>query len=501
MPDFANQLRVALERGAATFEWRTTQPTRDLAKWIAFHDGDRAALRTYAQWDPQRTGRPYKVDTIPEKISAAWADFLYGEDPTITAADEGNQELLDALLGKDEVGLDSDFIADLYNAVDQCCAEGEIWWRIYVDRLQQPYPIIEWHSRTKAVPLWRGKRLLAVAFVNDIETTEQGIWRHVEMHEDGYTYNLLYFSRTKPVDNAPTVPENDTQGIGAIHPLEAHPQTAELPEIWAHGLNMLAGRIPNRLGRDPSLGISDYSRVEDQLFDLNETHTIDGENYRLAGKKRAVMPERFARPDGTAADADVYWAKEDWDEMGGDDQGPFKLLEYSYDGQASINRKEDLVGTILTRLGLSRSFVDANSKDGLAESGTSRRVRLIPTQLAARGKSRRWDAAVPYILMQAQLVDAMPENNFGFGRPWSNPGDAPTVERQSILPEDPQEETARHASAVGAGLESVETAIIELHPKWDETQVRNEVIRIRRGLTPLAAEEVPVDEKQPPPAG
>lgn len=491
MPDFANQLREALESGAQSIHWRSSNLTRDLAKWIAFRDGDKAALRGYIGWPADR---PYKIDSIPEKLSTAWADFLYGEDPVITAAHENNQDLLNALIGMDEVGAESDFVSDLFNAVDLACAEGEVWWRIYVDPVQQPYPIIQFLSRTVTVPLMRGKKVLAVAFINEIERSESGVYRHVELHEDEYTYNLLYFDKsdTRTTDHVGSA--TATRGIGASTALTGHVHTAELPEVWNHGLNMLAGRIPNRVGKDPRLGISEYAAVEDQLFDLNEAHTIDSENYRLAGKKRAIMPERFAKKDGTVDPGEeIFFTKDDWDEMDGDDKGPFKILEYTYDGTSSINRKEDLVGTILTRVGLMRQFVDANAKEGYASSGTALRTRLIPTVLAARGKSRRWDAAVPYILMQAQLVDALPENNNGFGRSWTEPGAAPFVERGSILPEDPQEIADRHARAVGAGLESVETAVKELHPEWDEDEQAAEIIRIRRGLLPLPAEVVPGD--------
>jgi hypothetical protein len=493
MADWANQLRKMLESGEASIHWRTNALTKDLAKWIAFHDGDKDALRAYARW---AADRDYKIDTIPQKLSVAWADFLYGEDPLIVSPHEENQELLDALLGKDEVSGDSDFIAELHSAVDHCSAEGEQWWRIYTDPEQSDYPIIDWQSRSMVVPLMRGKKVLAVAFIDEVERSDNGIWRYVQLQEEGYSYNLLYFEkRDTGSQGSDQAASASVKGIGEQRSLTSHPATAEYPDIWHHGLNMLAGRIPNgRLGRDPRMGISDYSKVEDHLFDLNEAHTIDTENYRLAGKKRAVMPERFAKSDGTAEDSDVYFSKEDWDEMDGDGNGPFKILEYTYDGTSSINRKEDLVGIILTRLGLARQFVDANAKEGYAESGTARRIRLIPTSLAARGKSRRWDAAVPYILMQAQLVDALPEDNHGFNRKWQSPGDAPSVERASVLPEDPQEVAERHARAVGAGLESVEHAVDELHPDWDEDEKKLEVFRIRRGLTPLGPDEAPPSE-------
>lgn len=488
---FAERLRVRLENGHAPVQWRAASATRDLAKWIAMHDNDREVLRQLAKW---KADRAYKIDSLPSKISVAFSDFLYGEEPTILAANEENQERLDAIVEENA------FTDGLRDAVDMCCAEGEVWWRIYTDPVQLPCPIIEWHSRTKVVPLWRGKVLLAAAFVSELERDREGVWRHVELHEEGSVQNLLYFSPNETSMETDTT-VSTSQGIGQARPLTAHSATMELPDIWNHGLGMLVGRVVNKLGRNPELGVSDYAGVEDDIFDLNEAKTIDAENFRLAGKKRAVMPERFANADGNAEDADVYWAKEDWDEMDGDDKGPFKILEYSYDGASSIARKDDLTGTILTRVGLARQFVDANSREGEAVSGTNLRTRLIPTTLAAGGKARKWDPAAPDVLMRAQLVDNLPENNYGFGEAWTDPGDPPTVERTSILPEGQEEKVERHARAVGAGLESVETAVREMHPEWDEDEINAEVDRIRTGLLPPELDETsdePTDDEPVP---
>jgi hypothetical protein len=266
--------------------------------------------------------------------------------------------------------------------------------------------------------------------------------------------------------------------------LTAHPDVAHLPEQWVHGLGLLAGRLPNRLGDNQRDGRGDYDGVEDLLLDLHEAHSVEAENYRLAGKKRAVLPERFADSRGAFDPAEeVFWAAE----QAGDPQMPegrlpdvFKLLSYDYDAAGARGRKEDLALTILTRVGLARQMVDANQQgDGAATSGTALRTRLIPMVLVAQGKGRVADRESRRLVGAAQQVDALPLALGGFARPWRAAGELPTVQRGSVLPEDPGEELERQARAVGAELVSRETAIRELNPQWSEERVVEEIARIR----------------------
>src|SRR4051794_460370 len=82
----------------------------ELDKWIAMRESDRERLRTFSGWDPNRTGRPYKIDPLPEKISTAFADFLWGEYPTIEPFDESDADALEAIINE------NDLSAELHHA-------------------------------------------------------------------------------------------------------------------------------------------------------------------------------------------------------------------------------------------------------------------------------------------------------------------------------------------------------------------------------------------------
>jgi hypothetical protein len=55
-----------------------------VAKFAALRESDRDYLKKLKNWPADRD---YIVDPLPERIAEAFADFLFGEDPVFTAAD------------------------------------------------------------------------------------------------------------------------------------------------------------------------------------------------------------------------------------------------------------------------------------------------------------------------------------------------------------------------------------------------------------------------------
>lgn len=374
----------------------------------------------------------------------------------------------------------NDLPAELHAAEVTSSSEGEVWWRIYVDRGQSDYPIIEWHSRAHVRPLYRGRKLRAVAFVSEVHREQYDdqwtVYRYVEIHAVGLVRNLLY--------------RGNATSLGDRVALDTRPETANLEDEWEHELGMLAGRIYNKLGRDRRVGVSDYHNSLPMLLSLNEATTIGHENMRLTAKKRIAIPREALGEDGTFdASEDVIVMDEPMDDQLGvkTGGGKFAVLEYTFDAQALIEWKLDLIATILSRVGIVAEFASAGggtrsaSGGGAAAlSGTALRMRLIPTTLAAKGKARPWDGQVPKILMLAQQIDSLPEERGGFGRAWNQPDHPPAVERSEPLPTDESEETTRHVSAVGGDIESRQTAIGAMHPTWDQDQVQMELTQIAR---------------------
>jgi hypothetical protein len=301
--------------------------------------------------------------------------------------------------------------------------------------------------------------------------------------------------------------------IGQTVPLETRPDLEELAtalgasngkgQVWDHGLPMLMGRIVNRRGRDVTLGVSDYDLIFDQLLDLNEATTIAGENVRLTAKRRVVVPEEAVQPaapelvdngDGLLVPAPFSLERPIFDagedvltvsrldrELGAGSSAPFTVLEYTYDALPLIAHKRDIVETATTRVGLTPQYlgVVADQGDGFAASGTALRLRLIPTTRGGRGKARPWDSDYPRILSLMARLDALSEEQGGFGRSWRDAVTPPAVERGNPLPHDEVEDAGVESTLVAAGVRSVKTSVKAQHPDWTGAQVDEEVAAIK----------------------
>lgn len=459
------------DAGAAPQTGMYGKSARDLELYVAIRESDRPRIQQLIEWDKEHKGRKYKTDNLGERISQAFSDLLFGEDPEWKAADEADEELLTELIDAND--LPSEFRSGAADA----SSEGEVWWRIYVDPEESEFPVIEFQSRLDVIPLFRGRKLVACAFVTVLYTQEVLIekqtttkyWRHIEIQTDGETRNLLY--------------EGELASLGSKRPLEANDETADLPEEWKHKLPyMLAGRIINKRGRDFRLGVSDYQGILDNLLDLNEVRVIMAENARMSGKSRMIVPANAVNADGSVdmgADVLVDEGVEDFGDGGR--AGAYAVLEYTFQAQALIEYKNDLVSDAMTRVGLAEQFMGGSkgSAEGHAMSGTALRTRFIPTVLAGAGKGRYWDAAMPGIALALQQVDAMPQAQGGCGHTWVKADEPPTIERSSVLPEDPREEIDLEVTAVAGEVRSVETAVRKLNPDWDDKQVGEELARIQ----------------------
>lgn len=549
----ANALQELYEsqQSVTTFHEEAVQASVELYR--AIRETDTTVLKARAGWDADRT---YIPDPLGPKISEAFADMLFGEDPVITSAQtvaqknaqqlqirqtaaadvaarqaaaaaggpaappppmpvdpndatfpsdqpndslesgngpdiedqtdeavnqnpEGDQELLTNIVEA------NDLPSELHEAEEVCSSEGEVWWRIYVDQGQSDYPIIEWLSRAQTRPLFRGSKIIACAIVDEIhreEMTDQWrVWRYVQIQATGVVRNLLYMGTP--------------QQLGVAVALDSRPETSMLQDEWHHSIGILCGRVPNKIGRDRRYGLSDFRNVTELLFSLNEAATIGNENMRLTAKRRIVVPREALSEDGTFdASEDVIVTDTPMDDqLGGANNtagGRFAVLEYSYDSEALIEQKLDTEATILNRVGIVAQMGSSGGSGrssgmgggAAALSGTALRMMFIPTTLAASGKARYWDDALPKILMRCQQIDAMPIEEGGFGRPWHLQDEPPTIERSQPLPTDETEETQRHVQAVGGEIESRRTAISDLHADWDDAQVQEELAQIQYEL-------------------
>lgn len=434
---------------------------RQVTEWQAFREANSDLLNQITPFT-RDNDCGYIADPLPAKISQAFADLLYGEDPDIDPGSEHDADSLAAIVD------DNDLPSELQAAADIQSSEGEVWWRLLIDPEQADRPLIRFLSRTQVIPLIRGRRPVAVAFVFVIEhaDNEDRVTRLIEIHGPGEVRNHLFTGTAST--------------LGHPVPLEQHPATADLTETWEHGLPMLAGRIVNRLGRSAQLGVSDYAGVRDLLLALNETVSIGQHNARLTLRKRVIVPSRFLDQNGNfPAGADVIVAHDTDTDPDKPGQG-LAQVEWNFDADAFISYKRELETTIIARVGLTPQLVGMATADGGSQAltGPAIKLRYLPATLTAEGKARSWDDQLPVILSLAQRLDALPQNMGGFGRQWTDPETPPSVKRAPVLPEDDGEEAKRHVTLVTGEIESRRTAIETLHPDWSTARVDEEIARI-----------------------
>ncbi len=551
--EHADQLQAMIEHGDA---WPLPQEVavqQRINEWRAFAESDSATLKVLARWqENDNQHMPYVVDPLPERIKDAFADLIFGAELDIEAAEPENaqrnqlapgaprgpepenpdQELLDDII--DETDLPSEVQA----AAAQCVAEGEVWWRIYVDRDSFEHPCLEWHSRADVVPLFRGKKVLACAFVSAVDnlapdappirvgddadppgtrmwleqqaaaaqvtSSDGAVYRYVEIQTGGLVRNLLY--------------QGTRTSLGRNVPLATLEEFADLPDEWEHGITvetkagrpvdlMLAGRVAN--GKAGRLGRSQYAGIKDLLYELNHLQSIGSRNAETSLQKRVMLSSEVVEsmnpdddPDATntarrrrsVALPDSFMVPRD--QMS--DNAPMGVLEFSDTWAAAlIAWKDTITDDALTRARVAPQLVGRHTED--AATGPALRARLLDSVLAADGKARSWDDALPKIMQAVQLVDALPEEAGGCGHEWRNPSEPPIVIRTSILPEDENEEAVRHATLVAAHLEAQRTAIERLNPEWGPERVDEEIALIDASAQAETQQKIEVAQATRPP--
>lgn len=425
-------------------------------QWRAFREADGERIKP-RDWD---TDRPYIVDPIAGRISEAFADLIFGEDPVFTAADESMQDRLDEIVEGNALP------SELQVAEAVCSSEGDVWYRIFRDEAVADHPLIDWHSRGAVIPLFAGRRLRAVAFWSQLtpEKDKSERYRVFEIHAEGITRSLLF--------------RGTDATVGDRVDLASHADTEGIEEDWNHDLPMLAGRVINRVGSNRTAGISDYKAVRDLLYTLNEAVTIGSENARMTLKQRAVVPASYLDATGKLPAGKEVLINTEVDQNPDKPGAQLAQIEWSFDAEAWIAWHSSLTDTILTRSRVAPQLVGRNTGNTAPESGTAFKMKLIDTTMAANGKARAWDSEIPIATGKMQQVDALPVERGGFGNVWPDATANPSVERESTLPEDDRDEAERVVIEVTAEVLSRQSGIEELHPEWDEDRVKEELKRI-----------------------
>jgi Phage portal protein, SPP1 Gp6-like len=427
---------------------------RDVELYAALRDSEEAVLRAYADWEHRR---PMLHAPVARLISRTSAHLLFGQPPHFHAASEGDQARLDFII--EENGLE----AELHRAAVLSSSEGAAWGRIIVDPALCDAPIIEFESPRCVIPLFAGRFVAGATFVAE-EADDSEVWRRFETYEPGAVRTSLY--------------RGTSTSLGSPVGLGAHPLTEGRDGVVYTGFDYpLCVFVPNSIDTDPECGVSDYHGLVQRLLGITEAGTVGLENMRLAGQQRALVDERYLQGGRLPAKDHLLVTRAD-DRTAGEAPTELQMLSYSFDAAALIAFTEHLVDTTLQLAGIAPEVVGRNM-DGGAVSGTALRFRMIHSLMERSGKAGYFDRGVKRLLRMAAVIDSRRTTEGGFGRRWSTPDGVHTLEFEDAIPQDDDEAARVLVALSNAEAIAQETKVAYFHPDWTQTQVDEEVKRLK----------------------
>lgn len=431
---------------------------------------------TFARWfwgkPPNSAQQPTRLHVpIAGDIAATNADLLFSEPPTLAVDDEPTQDRLDWLMT--EGGLH----AVLLEAAEVASPYGGVFLRASWDTDVADHVLADALIPDGAVPEWRAGFLRAVTLWKVLEDRDDGTMiRHLERHEPGRVYHGLY--------------EGSRDELGRKLPLADRPETEGFKVDAQGGITTGATRLaveyvpnmlPNRLLRGSPLGRSDYQGGEQLMDALDEAYSSWMRDVRLA-KARLVVPSGFLDTHGRGQAATFDTEREVYSELAGlqgaGDKFSDMIREVQFDIRVEEHERtvQGLIEQIVRSAGFSaQTFGESGD---LAVTATEVQHRERRTYSTRQRKMGYWQPAL------ARFAETLLEMDAHAFKTKVTP-QRPTV----VWPDgvqDAPESTARTVQLLdSARAASTEVKVRIVHPDWDDTQIAEEVARLKDENPPV----------------
>lgn len=405
---------------------------------------------------------------VPADLAATSAGLLFAEPPTLTCASEEAQGAVDRLV---EAGLHT----VLRHAAEIGSVLGDVYLRPVIDREVAPDRAMATAvPADAAIPVIRWGQLAEVTFWSVLEESAGTVVRLLEHHDvvDGVG-RIVY-----------ALHQGTATELGRPIPLTEHPSTAYLAELvdetgaQATGLDRLdVVRIPNAgpqrrwrtLAPLKYLGRSDYDSNE-PLFDRIDTvWTSWMRDIRLA-RGRITVPDYMLQDLGPGRgavwdpDREVYSSVK---AMPG--QGEITVTQFAIRWQEHKSTIDALMEAAMRHAGLSAQTM--GEEGDVAMTATEAQARERQTFISRGDRITTWS---PALARYVELHLAVEQIHFGGPEPVR-----PAVEFGDSVTESPEQVARTVQLLAAAEAVSIETRVRMVHPDWDDTQVREEVARIR----------------------
>jgi hypothetical protein len=449
--------------------WHSWAPPQIVARWEFAEHYERLASDDKDYWRERAEGiggstPQYLTVPLAQRINRTSANLLFGETPRITVEDEADQERLQELVELNRL------YSKLKRAAEGASCVGGIYGLAYVDTRTprgQKGALVRFISERRAVPEFANDdELVAVTFVSEFsEGGKDGtaeVWRLLERHEPGRIINELYRgTRTE---------------LGKQVGLESLPQTAGLASELLTGIEELdAVYIPNHLGANSPLGISDLSGIEDLLLATNEALTMAQDDARASAATIFARQDLLSETGNLAEGTRVVPVTL---EEGGDDDKPLlEVIQPQVRAETFAKYQDFLIDLTLQAAGFAPQSLGRNVQGG-AESGTARRLMMHHTLVEHAGKAMLWEDGLRQLLSVARSLDAQ---NYE-GKPaaqWNDLAAPLTVSLADGMPEDIREVATAVRDLRSAGAISIDEAVRMVMGDAEEDAISAEIERIK----------------------
>lgn len=455
-------------------------------------------IQTIARWfwgTPTSKGESRRKLHVPlaADIATASSDLLFAKPPAVRWKQKATQDRWDLL--DDQIKLRS----RLHEAAEVQSPLGGVYLRAHWDRTVAGHPLLSAVHADRAVPEFRGDRLVAVTFWQTLREDATKVVRHLQRYEMRPTA----IGAVAVEENAVYVGREDN--LGSLGNLDDYDETRGTPPTIAIGLPVLPvvhipNMLPSREDRGSLVGRSDYEGVT-QLFDaIDEVMTSWMRDVRLA-KARIIVPSAYLNSLGPGQGAQFDADREVYEGL---EMAPTQTSGNAITLQQFAIRVDEhdrsmmrLVRLAVGTAGYSAATFGLEEQGGGGEqTATEVNDRRNRSLLTRDKKAAYWTAGLQQIAQALLYIDRIVFNT------GVNATEVPAIDWPDGVATDQLKlaQTVREWDVARAA--SIETKVRAIHPDWDDIAVTAEVKRIQEenGSGPVEDPGTFTGGQQPPAA-
>lgn len=438
-------------------------------------------------------------------IALASADLLFADPPSITATTPEKPDTLtaeyalqvaasDATAARLQEYLDAGLLTVLSGAAEVGAGLGGVFLRVTWDAANQRVFTVRVDADA-AFPEFMWGELQRATFFRQVSGDSKNVLRHLEIHElaDRNAPVDPEGERTGPVEMVGVIRHQLWRGtvtdLGNQVPLTEAPSLAGLLPLLENGdtistrtpglaVHYIPNRTPNMLWRnDPcgkDLGAPDIAGCEDFLDRLDATYSSLLEELELA-KARITVPESWLTTHGPGLGQSFNTDRRVFTALSippTSTDAKAEMFQPAIRVDEHLRVAQELTEVIIRRAGYSASTF------GEDEDGAATATEVNSKNSRSRGtrnkKIRTWQPALVRHLQKMLSVDVV----MGFADEKVNPE---LVEVSFPQPSQTPLELAQTVEVWDrVGAVSLWLKVSSLHPDWGDTQIEQEIERIRQ---------------------